>query len=75
MRPVTQMVASSADDAIRSSEANSSPWMMEKVQSSDEAPGPRPVEPDEAEEEAVEAAAATDAPAAAVTDVVTDEPL
>lgn len=33
LSPVTQMVASSADGAIRSREAKSSPWMMEKMQS------------------------------------------
>ena len=35
LRPVTQMVASSADAAIRSSDKKSSPWMMENVQSGD----------------------------------------
>ena len=36
LSPVTQMLASSALVAIRSSDAKSSPWMMEKVQSTDE---------------------------------------
>ncbi len=68
LRPVTQMVASSAEDAMRSSEEKSSPWMTEKVQSSDEAPHPTPTDAEEAEEVAEAAAAAAPAP-----DVGTDE--
>lgn len=65
------MVASSAEDAMRSREEKSSPWMTEKVQSSDEAPQPTPTpETEEADEVAEAAAAAAAAPAP---DVGTDD--
>lgn len=69
---MTQMVASSAEDAMRSSEEKSSPWMTEKVQSSDEAPQPTPTPETEEAEEVAEAAAAA-AAAAPAPDVGTDE--
>lgn len=59
------MVASSADEAMRSNEAKSSPWMMEKVQSSEEVLKPAPTDAEEAElvvDAATAAAAATPAP-------------
>lgn len=70
MSPVTQMVASSAEEAMRSNEAKSSPWMMEKVQSSDDVLKPAPTEVVDAElvVDAATAAAATPAP-----EVGTDE--
>ena len=67
------MVASSAEEAIRSNEEKSSPWIMEKVQSNDDVLDPAPTEAEEAEE-VVEAAAATAAAAATpAPDVGTDE--
>ena len=63
------MVASSADEAMRSKEEKSSPWITENVQSNDEALDPTPTETEEAEE-VVEAATAEEAPAP---DVATDE--
>lgn len=75
LRPVTQIVASSAEGAMRSSEAKSSPWMMEKMQSRDELldpvllppAAPEEDEPEElaADEDEEPAAAATTAAAAA----------
>ena len=63
------MVASSADEAMRSKEEKSSPWITENVQSNDEALDPTPTETEE-DAEVVEAATAEEAPAP---DVATDE--
>lgn len=71
LRPVTQMVASSAEEAMRSNEEKSSPWIMENVQSNEEVLDPTPTEVEDVDE-VVEAATAT-AAATPAPDVGTEE--
>lgn len=65
------MVASSAEEAMRSNEEKSSPWIMENVQSNEEVLDPTPTEVEDVDE-VVEAATAT-AAATPAPDVGTEE--